>query len=131
MGDKNWYKRKVLAPIIVKETRVQEQHRLEGIVNQLKDSSNKQATALLELLKMITTMNLKFEHITSRVEELSNKDNTSINRREMDYNLHSTNSFQIQLSKLIFQILKVGILEGGFTNVIDFLKLMELGIMRR
>ena len=110
---------------------MQEQHRLEGIVNQLKDSSNKQATALLELLKMITTMNLKFEHITSRVEELSNKDNTSINRREMDYNLHSTNSFQIQLSKLIFQILKVGILEGGFTNVIDFLKLMELGIMRR
>ena len=109
-----------MAPIIAKGTRVQEQCRLEGIVNQLKDSSDKQVAALSKLLKMITTMNLKFEHITSRVEELSNKDNTSINEREMDYNLHSTNPFQIQLSKLTFQILKVGILVGGFTNVIDF-----------
>ena len=110
---------------------MKEQTRLEGIVNYLKDSSTKQAATLSKLLKMITTMNLKFEHITSRVEELSNKDNTSINRSEMEYNLHGTNSFQIQLSKLIFQILKVEILVGGFTNVIDFLKLMELGITRR
>lgn len=65
-------------------------------------------------------MNLKFEHITSRVEELSNKDNTSINETKTYYNLHNTNSFQIQLSKLIFQILKVGIIVGGFANVIDF-----------
>ena len=38
-------------------------------------------------------MNLKFKYITSRVEKLGNKDNTSINRSGTNYNLHGTNLF--------------------------------------
>ena len=50
----------------MKWTTVQELQILEEIVNQLKDSLDKQVATLLELLKMIATMNLKFKHITSR-----------------------------------------------------------------
>ena len=35
---------------------------------------------------MVTTMNLKFEHVISRIEELDNGDTTSINRSRSSYN---------------------------------------------
>ena len=38
----------------------------------MKDSLDKQATTLSELLKIIATRNLKFKHMTSRIEEAGN-----------------------------------------------------------
>ena len=38
--------------------------------------------------------------------------------------------FKLGFQNSIFQILKVRILGGGFANVADFLKLMELGTKR-
>ena len=51
---------------------------------------------------MITTINLKFEHMTSRIKESSNGDNASINKSGIGYHSHSTNSFQTRSSKLNF-----------------------------
>ena len=68
----------------------------------MKQSSDKQAITLLELLKMITTINLKFEHMTSRIEESSNGDNASINKSGIGYHSRGTNSFQTRFSKLNF-----------------------------
>ena len=87
---------------MVEGTRAQEQRRLEDIVKQLKKSSDKQATILSELSKMVITINLKFEHMTLRIEELGNGDSTSINRSVTSYYLHGTNSFQTKFSKLNF-----------------------------
>ena len=46
-------------------------------LSQLQDSSNKQATTLSELSRMIASINLKFEHMTSRKEELGNRDSAN------------------------------------------------------
>nr|CAN65824.1 hypothetical protein VITISV_016508 [Vitis vinifera] len=52
-------------------TRGHEKYILEGTVKQLKESSDKQAATLSELSKMVAATNLKFEHMTSRIEESS------------------------------------------------------------
>ena len=51
---------------------------------------------------MVVVINLKFEHMTSRIEESSNRDTASMNRSEIDYRSHSTHSFQTRFSKLNF-----------------------------
>ena len=84
----------VLAPIMEEGTRAQEQHRLEDFVKQLKDSLDKLAATLSELLKKVATINLKLKHATSRVEESGNGDGVLINRSRIGYHSHDTNSFQ-------------------------------------
>ena len=51
---------------------------------------------------MVIAINMKFEHMTSRIKELGNGINALINRSEIDYHSHDTNSFQSRFSKLNF-----------------------------
>ena len=83
-------------------TRGHEKYILEGTVKQLKESSDKQAATLSELSKMVAATNLKFEHMTSRIEESCNGNNASINRSGTNYHSYCTSSFQTKFSKLNF-----------------------------
>ena len=58
--------------------------------------------------------------MTSRIEESSNEDSASINRREQPITLTVQTSLKPSIRKSIFQNLKVRIIEGGFTNVTIF-----------
>ena len=68
----------------------------------MQDSLNKQVATLAKLSRMVVAINLKFEHMTSRIEELGNGNNASINRSRIGYHSHNTNSFQTKFSKLNF-----------------------------
>ena len=70
--------------------------------------------------KMVATMNLKLEHIASRIEDSSNGDYTSVNQSGRSYSTQGINPIQIRFSKINFSNLKVKILVGGFINAIDF-----------
>ena len=100
-------------------------------LSQFQDSSNKQATTLSKLLRIVVAINLKFEHMTPRIEELGNGDSASINRSGIGYHSHGRNSFQTRFSKLNFPNSELRILVGRFKNKTDFLKLMELETKRR
>ena len=71
-------------------------------MSQLQNSLNKEETILLELSRMVVAINLKFEHMTFRIEELGNGDSASINRSRIDYHSHGTNFFQTNFSKFNF-----------------------------
>ena len=70
---------------------------------------DKQATTLLELSKMVATINLKFKHMNLRIEKSSNGYSASINRSKTNYHSHGINSIQTSFPNSIFKILKVRI----------------------